>query len=53
MVRSQIEGIPGRTSRSIRQGRQNVFSWHDFFPPGPAAELGRSAAASLHERNCP
>jgi hypothetical protein len=26
------------------RGRQNGFSWHDFFPAGPAAELGRSPA---------
>ena len=41
VVRSQIEEIPGRTSRFSRRGRQNGFSWHDFFPAGPAAELGR------------
>src|SRR5262249_49093208 len=38
-----------------KQGRQSGFSWHDFFPAGPAAELGRYPSPNLggqHRPHC-
>jgi hypothetical protein len=40
-ARSGTLGFPGRTSRCGRRGLHNDLPRHDFFPAGPAAELGR------------